>query len=322
MKTPRRGTASPMDLTTPEDASWLNTENKDGSSRVEPNTPVGKAIASFLFEHTPIKNRAMSALPKETAKEEPPQKRHSLPVTKLRKSRPSTPQSTEAGRGKQGKVACSSPLRGSAKKETPALQVREIETPDRRDSCSTLPLSPHPGSPLAPYRELRSKAPPLPLLLIGYLQLFFNCFVTCLVVYFIFRFVRIIQRDVFLKINERLDEIRREGALCRRLYIENKCMPGQRVPAMEKACLEWESKMNRDPSSVRISRVFAETLAEILNGFFEPISYKTLVSFLLGVFVVVVASNYAFGYAKKKAVIGRRDSRRPSRRASCHSLRR
>lgn len=46
---------------------------------------------------------------------------------------------------------------------------------------------------------------------------------------------------------------------------------------MEKACVAWEKCMNRDPTVVGRARVSAETFAEIINSFIEPISYKTMV---------------------------------------------
>ena len=35
--------------------------------------------------------------------------------------------------------------------------------------------------------------------------------------------------------------------------------------------------MDRDPSKVGRAKVVAETIAEVVNGFVEPISWKTLV---------------------------------------------
>ena len=66
-------------------------------------------------------------------------------------------------------------------------------------------------------------------------------------------------------------------AVCSKEYLENRCAPSTRVPAMEKACMAWEKCMNRDPSVVGRARVSAETFAEIINSFIEPISYKTMV---------------------------------------------
>src|SRR5438477_162722 len=72
-------------------------------------------------------------------------------------------------------------------------------------------------------------------------------------------------------------EILQEMAVCSKEYLENRCAPNTRVPAMEKACLAWEKCMNRDPTVVGRARVSAETFAEIVNSFIEPISYKTMV---------------------------------------------
>ena len=66
-------------------------------------------------------------------------------------------------------------------------------------------------------------------------------------------------------------------AVCSKEYLENRCAPTTRVPAMEKACIAWEKCMNRDPTVVGRARVSAETFAEIINSFIEPISYKTMV---------------------------------------------
>jgi len=103
-------------------------------------------------------------------------------------------------------------------------------------------------------------------------------------------FIRTIQRDVDLKVeeysagdlfsefSELMVEILQEMAVCSKEYLENRCAPNTRVPAMEKACLAWEKCMNRDPTVVGRARVSAETFAEIVNSFIEPISYKTMVS--------------------------------------------
>ena len=47
---------------------------------------------------------------------------------------------------------------------------------------------------------------------------------------------------------------------------------------MTQQCANWETCMNRDPAIVGRARVGAELIAEVVNGFVEPISWKTLVS--------------------------------------------
>ena len=59
-------------------------------------------------------------------------------------------------------------------------------------------------------------------------------------------------------------------AVCSKNYLENRCAPSSRVPAMEKPCLTWEKCMNKDPTVVGRARVSAETFAEIINSFIEP----------------------------------------------------
>lgn len=58
--------------------------------------------------------------------------------------------------------------------------------------------------------------------------------------------------------------------------------------------------MNRDPAVVGRAKVSAETFAEIINSFVEPISYKTMAFFAIMVFGFLFLSNYAFGYARSK----------------------
>jgi Di-sulfide bridge nucleocytoplasmic transport domain len=48
---------------------------------------------------------------------------------------------------------------------------------------------------------------------------------------------------------------------------------------MLRQCGAWETCMNRDPTVVGRAKVGAELIAEVINGFVEPISWKTLVGF-------------------------------------------
>jgi hypothetical protein len=43
-------------------------------------------------------------------------------------------------------------------------------------------------------------------------------------------------------------------------------------------CASWKTCMDRDPTKVGRAKVGAELIAEVVNGFVEPISWKTLVS--------------------------------------------
>lgn len=74
-------------------------------------------------------------------------------------------------------------------------------------------------------------------------------------------------------------DILAEMAACAKNYIENRCSgdDGKRLPALETVCNNWERCMNRDPAKVGRAKVSAQTLAEVFNGFIEPISFKAMV---------------------------------------------
>lgn len=77
-------------------------------------------------------------------------------------------------------------------------------------------------------------------------------------------------------IDRPLVEIVQEISMCALQYKNNQCATNT-IPAMERQCGEWEACMNRDPTIVGRAKVGAEMIAEVVNGFVEPISWKTLV---------------------------------------------
>lgn len=92
-----------------------------------------------------------------------------------------------------------------------------------------------------------------------------------------------------------------EISSCSKQYIENRCSPELRVPAMERSCVAWETCMKKDPSTTGRAKLAAETFAEVINSLIDPISYKTMLFILLGVFGTMYLSNYAFNAARHKA---------------------
>ena len=58
--------------------------------------------------------------------------------------------------------------------------------------------------------------------------------------------------------------------------------------------------MNRNPTLVSKAKLTAETFAEIIEGFIEPISYKTMVFVMMAGFGGVLLSNLAFSLARGK----------------------
>lgn len=71
-------------------------------------------------------------------------------------------------------------------------------------------------------------------------------------------------------------DIIQEISMCAMQYKNNLCATSP-IPAMVQQCGNWETCMNRDPTIVGRAKVGAELIAEVINGFVEPISWKTLV---------------------------------------------
>lgn len=72
-------------------------------------------------------------------------------------------------------------------------------------------------------------------------------------------------------------DIVQEISTCTTHYKTNLCASSP-IPAMVHQCAVWESCMNRDPTKIGRAKVSAELIAEVVNGFVDPISWKTLVS--------------------------------------------
>lgn len=81
-----------------------------------------------------------------------------------------------------------------------------------------------------------------------------------------------------------------EISKCSQDYIENRCHPSDRVRALEDFCIEKEKCMNRDPLAVnKNTKIMVKLLAEIINDFFEPLTFKaiSLVVIVLGMMLFV-----------------------------------
>jgi hypothetical protein len=94
--------------------------------------------------------------------------------------------------------------------------------------------------------------------------------------YLLVQFILTVQRDVEHRISEYSMDIVQDIGVCAAQYKNNYCETNQ-IPAMTHQCAAWETCMNRDPTTVGRARIGAELIAEVVNGFVEPISWKTLV---------------------------------------------
>ena len=95
-----------------------------------------------------------------------------------------------------------------------------------------------------------------------------------------------------------------EISKCRIDYFENRCLPSERVRALEEYCDDKERCMNQDPNNInKNTKIFAKLLAEIINDFFEPLSYKTMALIAIVLVVLIVFSECLMGKNRKETTI-------------------
>ena len=116
-----------------------------------------------------------------------------------------------------------------------------------------------------------------PHLLLSYLQLIFNAALGLVALFLLISFLLMLRTDMRERRHEASIELHQSILHCSQAYMQNRCPPETRVPAMDKACREWEYCMNRNPNVVGAARLGAEILAEVFNGFVETVSWRTLV---------------------------------------------
>ncbi|KAI8390953.1 Di-sulfide bridge nucleocytoplasmic transport domain-containing protein [Radiomyces spectabilis] len=98
------------------------------------------------------------------------------------------------------------------------------------------------------------------------------------ILYVLLKVILTVRKDFEIKAQQQSAEILRSITQCAAEYRRNHCDPATRVPYMEEACNKWQACMDRDHMIVARAKVSAETIAEIINSFVEPISYKTMVT--------------------------------------------
>lgn len=140
--------------------------------------------------------------------------------------------------------------------------------------------TPQTGSRLTSFSDffaLLEAHPNVPSILSWWAQLVVNLSLFSLAVYVVFGFVSAIRAEFEQAAEEVSDTILAEMAACAKSYVDNRCAGGDRLPALESVCENWERCMNRDPAKVGRAKVSAHTMAVIINSFIDPISWKAIV---------------------------------------------
>eukprot|EP00923_Selenidium_pygospionis_P011654 GHVN01020043.1.p1 GENE.GHVN01020043.1~~GHVN01020043.1.p1 ORF type:complete len:300 (-),score=23.27 GHVN01020043.1:2482-3381(-) len=127
-----------------------------------------------------------------------------------------------------------------------------------------------------------------------YLQVLLNALLIGLLCYTAWTFFKGIQNDVQSKVQLYSKEVMERISLCAKHYTENRCDPLSRVPALEKACNDWEVCMSQDSLLVdKKSQISAATIGEVINAFLEQISWKSASLLAVGFVVTVLGTNVA-----------------------------
>ncbi|KAK4701837.1 hypothetical protein P7C70_g4389, partial [Phenoliferia sp. Uapishka_3] len=138
----------------------------------------------------------------------------------------------------------------------------------------------------APSRWFHSQTP---YTLLGYLQFASLTLLSLLFLSLSLLFLYTLYTDIKDRLSSLTTEMRAEILQCAKAYVDNRCAPQTRMPALARQCSGWEECMGRDPNLVGRTRVVAETLAEVVNGFVDVISFKTML------FVMAILSLTIYG---------------------------
>lgn len=136
-----------------------------------------------------------------------------------------------------------------------------------------------------------------------YLQLLLNTVTVLIMLYLGHAILKAFWRDVDIKLDNYANTIAIEASQCTRNYLENDCRPGLRPPALESQCLEWEKCMERDPYAIGRLKISVETIAEVINGFIEPFSFRSLIVTVFVSLTVLYISNFVFGFFRARALV-------------------
>lgn len=155
-----------------------------------------------------------------------------------------------------------SPMKQKNKSEEVIIQLEQPEQPK-----AVTPVSSNYSiflDPMTPYT------------LTLYFQLFFNLIVIAIFLYAIYITYSTLRSDIDFKIQSYTIQLLDEISQCLKQYLINRCDSPRRPPAIETECNLLEKCRNQDPTLISRSKITSEILAEIINSFFNTISYKSI----------------------------------------------
>ena len=120
--------------------------------------------------------------------------------------------------------------------------------------------------------------PQLPHILATWVQFTLNTLVAAVFAYVVWTLVGFVSAEIDHKAETAIQEARADIAVCARRLVENGCdRPGGVGPEFQRQCHAWAACAGRDAKQVGRATISATTMADIVNGFFEPLSWKFMV---------------------------------------------
>ena len=134
----------------------------------------------------------------------------------------------------------------------------------------------------------------IPSLLHEWAHLLYNLFLLCVVAAIIATVIVTLYGDYSIKYRDLQRQMVQQNIQCQQHFMDNKCLPETRVPALQEKCQEWEHCMWREGDSVAGAKITATVLAEILDSFVQTLSYKTM-AFLAAMVLLISSLRWLVG---------------------------
>ncbi|KAH0606778.1 uncharacterized protein H6S33_003612 [Morchella sextelata] len=185
--------------------------------------------------------------------------------------------------------------RSTSTKHTPRLPLLDLDWDSDDTTTAAAPRRPATARWADNHRDV-------PLIISQYVQLFFNTSLVLLFLYALLSAYITVRRDVAEKLSQHSADLVAAANTCAHQFLVNRCAPGIRVPALQRACADWERCMNRDHTQVGKAKLSAQTFAEIVESLVEPVSYRTMAFAVVVGCCALFVPNFALGLYRARAV--------------------
>ncbi|KAL0080097.1 Di-sulfide bridge nucleocytoplasmic transport domain-containing protein [Phycomyces blakesleeanus] len=147
-------------------------------------------------------------------------------------------------------------------------------------------------------------------LLIGLLR--FGCHLALFAMgaYVAINFTLALRRDVGIKMKTyEIDQLE-DYLYIQQEYDNNRCDPLTRLPGVAEKCRDWQRQLNRTIKPGE-TKVLAETLAEILNSFFNTLSLKAMFFFLATLLISLSTKKLQSRHLNNQELLSHRSQEAP-----------